>query len=271
MNHTMLTFMTYNIKNAAAGRLDAVLAVIRAHRPDVLALQELGQLHRRPHRLLTTIEAATGMHGHLARSVFGQAVAVLVQPPGMITSTSRVRRPMHHAAALVTVNTRAGPLTVISTHLHATSTIRRLREARRLAGSRSDRLTVLMGDLNTLDPSTDHHTSLAALAARYRHRHITHGQVDTRAVQALTDGGLVDLCHLAGAGLQESVPTKLGGPEFPAARLDYILATAPLAALTREVHIIRNASTDIASDHYPVIARVELQFANPASRPEPTR
>ena len=50
MNHTMLRFMTHNIKNAAVGRLDAVLAVIRAHRPAVLALRELGQQHRRPRR-----------------------------------------------------------------------------------------------------------------------------------------------------------------------------------------------------------------------------
>jgi exodeoxyribonuclease-3 len=271
MNRTMLTLMTYNIKNAAAGRLDAILAVIHAYRPDVLALQELGQLYRRPRRLLTTMEAATGMHGHLARSVFGQAVAVLVRPPGMIISTSRIRQPMHHAAAVVTVDTTAGPLTVISAHLHATSTSRRLREARRLVGKPPRRLTVLMGDLNTLDPGTDHRAGLAALPARYRHRHVTHGQVDTRAVQTLTDDGLVDLCHLAGTGLQESVPTKLGGPEFAAARLDYILATAPLAALTREAQVVRDASTDTASDHYPVIARVELRLADPQSRPEPDR
>jgi endonuclease/exonuclease/phosphatase family metal-dependent hydrolase len=266
----MLTFMTYNIKNAAAGRLDAVLAVINAQRPDVLAMQELGQLHRRPHRLLATVEAATGMRGHLARSLFGQAVAVLVRPPGMITSTSRIRRPMHHAAALVVVNTPAGPLTVISTHLHATSTSRRFREARRLVGNRPHGLTVLMGDLNTLDPDTDHHASLAALPARYRRRHLTHGRVDTRAVQTLTGAGLVDLCHLAGTRLQESVPTELGGPEFPAARLDYILATASLAGLTREVHVVRDGRTGTASDHYPIIARLELEFASPASQPEPT-
>jgi endonuclease/exonuclease/phosphatase family metal-dependent hydrolase len=266
MDHTMLTFMTYNIKNAAVGRLDAIVAVIRAHRPDVLALQELGQLYRRPRRLLARIEAATGMRGHLARSLVGQAVAVLVRPPGMIVSTGRVRRPMHHAAALVMVDTCAGPITVMSAHLHATSTGRRLREARRLVGKRPHRLTMLMGDLNTLDPGTDHRASLAAVPARYRHRHAPHGQVDTRAVQTLSEAGLVDLCHLASTGVQDSVPTKLGGPEFPAARLDYILATAPLAALTREARVIRDASTDTASDHYPIIAKVDLHFANPTTR-----
>jgi endonuclease/exonuclease/phosphatase family metal-dependent hydrolase len=269
MDHTMLTFMTYNIKNAAVGRLDAIVAVIRAYRPDVLALQELGQLYRRPRRLLARIEAATGMRGHAARSLAGQAVAVLVRPPGMIMSTGRVRRPLHHAAALLSVDTCAGPISVMSAHLHATSTGRRLREARWLVGKRPPRLTVLMGDLNTLDPGTEHHASLAAVPARYRHRHVTHGQVDTRAVQILSDAGLVDLCHLAGTGLQESVPTKLDGREFPAARLDYILATAPLAALTREVHVIRDASTDTASDHYPMIARVDLHFATPSSRSGP--
>jgi hypothetical protein len=77
-------------------------------------------------------------------------------------------------------------------------------------------------------------------------------------VQTLTGAGLVDLCHSAGTGLQESVPTKLGGAEFPAARLDYILATAPLADLTRDVHVIRDAGTDTASDHYPIVADVDL-------------
>jgi endonuclease/exonuclease/phosphatase family metal-dependent hydrolase len=254
----MLTFMTYNIKNAAAGRLDAMLAVIHAQRPDVLALQELGQVYRGPRRLLSRIEAATGMRGHLARSLFGQAVAVLVRPPGVILSTGRVWRPMHHAAALVTVDTDAGAVTVVSAHLHATSPGRRLREARRLVRRRPDRLTVLMGDLNTLDPGTEHSASLAALPAQYRHRHVTNGHVDTRAVQALSDAGLVDLCQLAGTGLLETVPTDLGGPEFPAARLDYILATAPLAALTREVHVVRDAGTGTASDHYPVLASIDV-------------
>jgi exodeoxyribonuclease III len=260
----MLTFMTYNIRNGGRDRLDAILGVIQEQRPDVLALQELAQLYRGPRRLLARIEAATGMRAHLARSLFGQAVAVLVRPSGAIVSVGRVRRPMHHAAALVTVETRAGRLTVVSTHLHATAPGRRLREARRVAARLArylpDRPTVLMGDLNTLDPRADPAGAVATVEPRYRRRHLTRGRVDTRAVQALIEAGFVDLCHPAGTGVPASVPTKLGGPEFPVGRLDYILATEPVAALTRDWHVVRDGDSDTASDHYPVVATVELDF-----------
>src|SRR6476469_4198945 len=102
MNSTMLTFLTYNIRDGGRNRLDALLDVLGAYRPDILALQELGHVHRRRGRLLARIAAATGMTGHLARSMFGQAVAVLVRPPGVVLAAGRVRRPMHHAAARVT-------------------------------------------------------------------------------------------------------------------------------------------------------------------------
>jgi exodeoxyribonuclease III len=259
----MLTFMTYNIKNGGRGRLDAILGVIQEQRPDVLALQELGRLSRGPRRLVARIESATGMRAHLARSRFGQAVAVLVRPPVVIVSAGRVRRPLHHAAALVTVETGAGRLTVVSTHLHATSPGRRRREARRvvarLAGHLPDRPTVLMGDLNTLDPAADPASAVATVEPRYRRRHLSGGRVDSRAVQVLTDAGLIDLGHLAGPGVAASVPTKLGGPEFPVGRLDYILATAPVAALTSGWRVVRDGDTDTASDHYPVVATVELE------------
>src|SRR3954453_6759989 len=108
----MLTLMTYNIKDGGRGRLESLLRVIAAHRPDVLALQELGRL-RRPDRLVADLRAATGMSGRLGRAAFGQAVAVLVRRPAVIQSSGRVRRPMHHAAARVTLATRSGPLTVV--------------------------------------------------------------------------------------------------------------------------------------------------------------
>ena len=245
--------MTWNIKDGGGDRLDAILRVIDAYRPDLLALQELGHVHRGRSRLLARIEAATGMRGHLAPSLLGQAVAVLVRPPGAIVSSGRVRGPMRHAAAHVTVATDAGPLTVASAHLHPTSPRRRYREARRLAAS-VDSVTVLMGDLNALDHPVP-------LAARHRRRHVTRGRVDTRAVGALAAAGLVDLYRLVGTGAPDTVPTGLDGAEFPVARLDYVMGTAAVAALARDCHVARDAGT--ASDHFPVVARIDLNFARP--------
>jgi len=53
--------------------------LINRERPDVLALQELRGFPR------ADFEAATGLTGHVARSVFGQAVGVFWRPSLTIT------------------------------------------------------------------------------------------------------------------------------------------------------------------------------------------
>jgi endonuclease/exonuclease/phosphatase family metal-dependent hydrolase len=127
-------------------------------------------------------------------------------------------------------------------------------------------MVLLMGDLNSLDPWTDHTEQLRALSARHRSRHLrTTGDVDTRAVQALAEAGLVDLFRVAGPGpdgLDHSVPTAHGGgAEFSPMRLDYILGTPPVAGLTGSCRIVSGGEAESASDHYPVVAELDLTIA----------
>lgn len=223
-----------------------------------------------------------GMRGHLARSWFGQPVAVLVRPPLRVLDAGRVRRPFHHAAVRARVATSAGPLTLLGTHLDPYSGGRRRMEAdwlvaalRRTGGE----LALVAGDLNTLDPAVDHAGRLAQLPEPYRRRHLRRDgrTVDTRAVGRLLDAGLVDLWRHAGPGLGAvgpglgaagpdeaadadgwTVPTRHGGAEFVPMRLDYLLATPAVARLTRLVRVIRGGDADRASDHYPVAADLDL-------------
>ena len=67
------------------------------------------------------------------------------------------------STAAVTVETATGPLRVVSAHLNPFSPYRRMREAIWLAHRyRPDKLpTVIAGDLNGLDPGTDHTETLA--------------------------------------------------------------------------------------------------------------
>jgi endonuclease/exonuclease/phosphatase family metal-dependent hydrolase len=247
--------MTYNIRNGGQpDRLDAVVDVITAHRPDLLALQELRGFDQ---AALDRLATATGMAAYLARSRSGQPVAVLVRAGGAVTAARRVRGPFQHAAAEVTVATDGGPLTVIGTHLCPYSGRWRLAEARALARRVDpDGLLLLMGDLNSLDPWTDHAERVRSLPPRYRSRHLWRGTVDTRAVAALADAGLVDLFRPGGQ--DHSVPTHLGGTEFARMRLDYLLGTEPLAALTRSYRIVSGGAAETASDHYPVLAEMDL-------------
>ena len=255
-----MKMMTWNIKTGGGTRLAAILAVLRRERPDVLALQELRDFGRHGGRRMREVAEATGMTAHLAPSAFGQPVAVLARPPLELTRTRVVRWRLHHAAAVAVVATREGPLTVVSTHLNPFSPYRRMREARWLAARYASRrgLVVLAGDLNALDPRTDHTGELERLGPLYRRRHLApDGSADTRAIAAFEEAGFTDLW--AGGGDGRTAPTSEGGGrEFSGMRLDYVLGSPPVAARARDLRVLRGGETEYASDHYPVVVDLDL-------------
>ncbi|MEU1607574.1 endonuclease/exonuclease/phosphatase family protein [Micromonospora matsumotoense] len=309
--------MTWNIRTGGRDRTgpdrrDLVCRVVAAQAPDVLAVQELRGFDRPG--VLAGFADLVGMRPYLARTCFGQPVAVLVRPPWRIRSAGPVRRPFHHAAQRVELATTAGPLTVLSTHLDPYTGLRRRVEAGWLVGAvrrAPGELALLAGDLNTLDPGTEHADRVARLPAAYRRRHLRRDgrTVETRAVARLLAAGLVDLwthaggpadptyadgpadaTHVAGladpthaAGLADpthaagsagpghaagpagaglTAPTRHGGGvEFSGMRLDYLLGTPALAARLRDFHVVRGGDTEYASDHYPVVAELDLDPA----------
>ncbi|AVT34888.1 endonuclease [Plantactinospora sp. BC1] len=274
--------MTYNIKNGGRdgtdqGRLDRVLQVVAEQRPDVLALQELRGLRRDRDRL-DTVARRLGMRAYLAGGWFGQPVAILVRPPVEAVAVAPVRRPFHHGAQRVVLATDRGPLTVLGTHLNPYSGRRRLREAGWLVGAAGrggpdrsplpERLVLLMGDLNTLDPGDRHDGRIGRLLPEYRARHLMPDgvTVDSRAVAALYRAGFVDLFRPEGSGTPadraeppQTVPTSAGGgAEFTGMRLDYLLGTPPLARLAHDPRVVTGDAAESASDHYPVTVEFDL-------------
>ncbi|KAB1946234.1 endonuclease/exonuclease/phosphatase family protein [Micromonospora sp. ALFpr18c] len=266
----MLRVMTWNIRTGGrdrggSERLDQVVEVVAEQAPDVLALQELRGFDRGG--LMAEVAGRVGMSPHLARSCFGQPVAVLVRPPYQVIEAGSLRRPFHHAAARVVVDTSDGPLTVLGTHLYPYSGGRRRMEVDWLAAAvrrAPGALTLVAGDLNSLDPTVDHTERLAGLPTLYRRRHLRRagGGVDTRAIARLLAAGLVDLWPSSNSGAPEAdgltVPTRFGGAEFAGMRLDYLLATPAVAQRVRDCRVIRGGAADTASDHYPLLTELDL-------------
>jgi exodeoxyribonuclease-3 len=284
-----MRFMTWNIKTGGGDRLGAITRVIVRAAPDVLALQELRGFDAAGARRLHHLADTVGMTPHLAPSLLGQPVAVLVRPPGRIAATWSARWPLHHAAAAVTVGTDRGPLTVVSTHLNPFSPRRRLREARWLVArygpaparfgrgtgwtgglaARVQRMIILAGDLNALDPWTEHRDRIARLPPRYRKRHLRpDGTPDTRTIAAFDAAGLTDLWRAAGsagpAGAGLTVPTTQGGgAEFSGMRLDYVLGSPPVVEVVVSAGVVRGGEAEYASDHYPVTMELALRLTGP--------
>jgi exodeoxyribonuclease-3 len=121
---------------------------------------------------------------------------------------------------------------------------------------------LLAGDLNSLDPDTDHTARLAALSGPYDRRHLAEdGTADTRAIAAFRQAGFVDLWPATGEGSGLTVPTTAGGGhEFSAAgmRLDYVLASPAVAARATKARVLRGAEAEYASDHYPLLVELDL-------------
>jgi len=235
-----MRLLTWNILNGGGDRLDAIAAVIKRESPDLLALQELRGFDR---RRIATLADSFGMTAHLAPSVFGQAVAVLVRPPLRIGRARSVTWRLHHAAAAVTV----GPLTVVSTHLNPWSGYRRYREATWLAARYRRGQVLIAGDLNACSPSDDPDPD--------------EQRSDPRAIGALDAAGLIDLWRLAGSGPGATVPTASGiGTSFRPMRIDYVFGTPAVVPRVREVRVLRGGEIERASDHYPVV--VELMTGN---------
>jgi exonuclease III len=125
-------------------------------------------------------------------------------------------------------------------------------------------LALVTGDLNSLDPTVDHTARLAGMPALYRRRHLRRsgGGVDTRAIARLLAAGLVDLWPSANVDAPEAagltVPTRLGGAEFAGMRLDYLLGSPAVAQRAQDCRVIRDGAAATASDHYPLLATLEL-------------
>jgi exodeoxyribonuclease III len=239
--------MTWNVRSGGGDRWPALRAVIDRVRPDVLVLQEL-----------RGVPAVDGMVAHVARPGFGQGVAVLVRPPSTVRAAWTVRWRLHHAAVAADL----GPLTVVGAHLNPFSPYRRMREAVWLAARfrrRSGGRVIVTGDLNGLAPGEDHSAEVARLPERYRRRHLLPGGgVDTRAVAAFAAAGYLDLWPRCGTGDGRTAPTSNGGgPEFSGMRVDYVLATPPVAGRARTMRVVRGDETEYASDHYPVLVELD--------------
>jgi len=75
----------------------------------------------------------------------------------------------------------------------------------------------------------------------------------------LEAAGWIDVAHALGQHGVPTVPTAdFTGTEFAVMRCDYMLASKALAGCARACEVVRTPVTDMASDHYPVLATFEI-------------
>jgi endonuclease/exonuclease/phosphatase family metal-dependent hydrolase len=275
-----LRVMTYNIKhgqtNAACAKtpstpgqppapdcgldLQAAIAVIREHSPDVVGLQEVDRFWARSGYVdePAVLAAALGMpHACYGANLDHAAdqhadrphqygTLVLSRHPIVSCRTSPLPRTgdnEQRGLTLAAIDVHGVTLQVYNTHLHVTAADRLLQTASIAqildaagAGSR-----ILVGDLNARPTATE----LEPL--------------QSRLTDAWTRAGV------PAAGSADGATSPAGLTGAPANRIDYVLASASIAI--RGARVPLDAKTRLASDHYPVVADLTLPAAAP---PAPT-
>ena len=260
-----MRLLTYNLlagedDSEAFERLRKATALLQHARPDLLVLNECNLLARDGGRLLRELEAQLSMNAALAIAHSGYHVAVL-QRGGTFDTVEALQSGFAHAALVARVTVHGLELKVIGTHLDPYSGAQRLLEAQQLlAHVQRDEPTVLLGDLNAVSPR-----DVAALAPerwveRYQQRHLdASGAIDTRAIAALEAGGLVDLHAALHAPAQPTRPSaRYAQSDRPSQRLDYIFASAGLAATAVACSPYQHPFAQDASDHLPLYADLAL-------------
>ena len=253
----------WNINTAAQpAQLDAVGAVIKAHAPVVVGLNEVSLSNER--------------FRHVARS-WGFQHSLLLRTDrahrfnvGLIATTP-LEQVVHVDAptffhGLLCARLPALGIHVCACHLTPHSPAKRLKEAEALLRLLPAGPTLLLGDLNALSPRDQAAHGASGLKAVLEEskswaKFSVGGALDYSVIDMLTAAGsagaLVDL-H---AGSTPTVPTTRGGDPRHVApmRLDYALGSRALVAhcAAAEARAITDERAGGASDHYPLLVTLK--------------
>jgi len=265
-----LTVLTYNTLFAGRDgsddrRAQTQIGLLNDLKPDVFLMQEAKGFEANCGVWLYALEQKIGMRGFLAIAPrTGQNVAIFLRGPFRPVSFESDGAHFHHALATLRVALPESDkqITFISAHLCPNGAEVRRREAAYLAVQAApDKLTLLTGDFNSASPHDPEPEGLEILAAYHRARYLGDDlrTADRSVLAHLEAAGWFDVGHELDGSSAPTVPTAgFTGTEFATMRCDYVLASPALAACARSYEVIRNEASDIASDHYPVLATFEV-------------
>lgn len=265
-----LTVLTYNTLFAGRDGSDdrrarAQVGLINDIKPDVFLMQEAKGFDANGGAWLYALEAQIGMRGFLAVAPrTGQNLAIFIRDPLRAVGFEVDGAHFHHALATLSVALPDSDkqITFICAHLCPNGPEVRRREAAYLAVQAAPyKLTLMTGDFNSASPHDPEPEDWLALAPHHQARYLADDLkgIDRSVLAHLEAAGWVDL------GLQldplkvPTVPTvAYRDVEFATMRCDYLLASKAVVQHAQTYQVIRNATTDDASDHYPVLATFEV-------------
>ena len=242
--------LTYNILRGGVGRTQAIAKVINLCAPDLVLLQEATDPAN-----IERLAEATGMAEW--RAFRRQSLGFMSRRPVAFYQWVRPRVSRHAFVEVVPAGERVHVFGVhLSAVLAAWTEWRRVLELRALLRSvarHGERFHVLAGDFNTIAPGVA--LEVRRLPLRMRPlMWLSGGSVRWRTIQTVLDAGYIDAFrtqHPTDPGL--TLPTS-----DPHIRLDYVFVPRTQAHHIVTCNVVNDAAAIDASDHFPVVADIDI-------------
>lgn len=227
--------------------------------PDIVALQEVNGFTQAK---LSQLAANYGHPYAILLKEEGYPVALTSRYP--IVNVQKVTDNMHHGFILAQVK----GYHILVTHLSPHKYKKRREEADMLLSTVKATCPkgkwLMMGDFNAYSPLDKEAYKDGLVKERTRklelkyksHQNLKNGELDFSVIEKVLQGGFCDALKLKNQTYVSSAPTKVLEHSYlnvnPSFRIDYIFVSQLLKKKVVQCYIIKDAYTDINSDHYPV-------------------
>lgn len=247
--------LSYNAFEGAENTQDYLFTLIERERPDLLQMQEINGWGEGSPNTLEKLAETVGFNG----VVYGDSntrfkLGTLSLQP--FKSSQVLKEGFWHCAVGTTIPFGDDELHAWNLHLCPKLEDDRLPEIRQIIDQIDPgSYTLITGDLNSLAATDPYPKDLAKILAAIGLTKFGEGELRFDVTDALLAAGFVDVG--AQYSWQNTVPTAANHDAAHAAalRLDYMFATAKLAALVTDYRVIKDSLSDEASDHYPIAVK----------------
>jgi len=249
--------MSYNILDGGEGRLDLIISAIKSESPDVLVINEANSFSANGNKTLKLFSEKTGLpYYNIAPTEWGYDIAILSRLP---FNKSEVLMPNKRAAFAVEIDSPFGPLSVIGLHLSPDSEINRLFEIKEIIDyQKKYENRIIMGDMNALSRQDDYSPKIiGGFNAKQTEKFTDKGKPLFDVVDTILKSEYLDAAVQLKGNKETTVPTPSNRDIAHAdLRLDYIFISESLASHIVDYKVVKNETTDKASDHYPIIVKL---------------
>jgi len=256
-----MKLMTYNILDGGEGRLDLISEIIKTEKPDFLVINEANGFEKDDNQKLNKFSEKTGL-SHFKLSLSGEYdyhTAVFSKYP---FKEAREIKPLRNAGIIAVIETELGEISIVGAHLSPYREDARLLEIDLIIDQQKQYPNkILMGDMNSLSDADEYNEEIIkGFNNAQLEKFTTDGKFRFNVINKINSLGYMDTAVVFGKQKIPTVPTKVKQDEahLTDMRVDYVFISGSLKDRLKSYSVINNNLTEKASDHYPVVIKLEL-------------